>query len=119
MKLTKLVLHFSDFSVSFYDIYKKQEINLTIGVHLLQRGPWKDFCVCDVAPGGAAGAAPVKFRRARRRSWPGKGRGRSYEALGVDLQRIWGGLYRRGCSTAAAGGRRCAPSSGEVGRPVA
>jgi hypothetical protein len=32
----KLVLHFSDFSVIFYVIYKNQEITFTIGVHLLQ-----------------------------------------------------------------------------------
>jgi hypothetical protein len=52
---------FSDFSVIFYAIYKKQEINLTIGVHLLQRGPWKDFCVCNVAPrgGGRCGSGEI------------------------------------------------------------
>jgi hypothetical protein len=79
MNPTKLVLHFSDFSVIFYAIYKKQEINLTIGVHLLQRGPSKDFCVCNVAP-----------RRGGRRGWAksgelaaGLGRGRMGEGLGV------------------------------------
>jgi hypothetical protein len=32
----KIGLHFSDFSVIFYPIYKNQEITFTIGVHLLQ-----------------------------------------------------------------------------------
>jgi hypothetical protein len=36
MNPTKLALHFSDFSVIFYAIYKNQEITFTIGVHLLQ-----------------------------------------------------------------------------------
>jgi hypothetical protein len=39
---TKLVLYFSDFSVIFYAIFKNQEITFTIGVHLLQQGPWKE-----------------------------------------------------------------------------
>jgi muramoyltetrapeptide carboxypeptidase LdcA involved in peptidoglycan recycling len=36
MNPKKLVLHFSDFSVIFYAIYKNQGITFTIGVHLLQ-----------------------------------------------------------------------------------
>jgi hypothetical protein len=53
--------------------------------------PWKDFCVCNVVPRGAAGAAPVEFRRARRRTWPGKDGGGSRGALGFDL-RGWTGV---------------------------
>jgi hypothetical protein len=93
MNTTKLVLHFSDFSVIFYAIYKKQEINLTIEVHLLQQGPWKDFGFRNVVPGGAAGAAPVQFRRARRRTWSEKGWGRSYGLLGSGLG-FWTGVER-------------------------
>jgi hypothetical protein len=36
MNPTKLALHFADFSVILYAIYKNQEITFTIGVHLLQ-----------------------------------------------------------------------------------
>jgi hypothetical protein len=115
MNPTKLVSHFSDFSVIFYAIYKNQEITFTIGVHLLHGGPWKEFGCCKVAPG-----------RGSRRGWAnsgelaaGLGRRRAGEgptgALGVDLDRIWGArLYRRASSTAAAGGRHCAPGSGET-----
>jgi hypothetical protein len=42
--------------VIFYPIYKNQEITFTIGVHLLQWGPWKEFGCCNVAPGRLAGA---------------------------------------------------------------
>jgi hypothetical protein len=85
MNPTKLVLHFSDFSVISYAIYKKWEIHLTIGVHLLQRGPWKDLCVCNVTPGARWPARLAKFRRTRRGSWPGKDGGGSRGALGFDL----------------------------------
>jgi hypothetical protein len=46
-------LHFSDFYVIFYAIYKNQENGNTIGVTLLQEGPWKEFDVCNVALGAA------------------------------------------------------------------
>jgi hypothetical protein len=36
MNPKKLVLHFSDFSVIFYAIYKILEFTFIIGVHLLQ-----------------------------------------------------------------------------------
>jgi hypothetical protein len=39
MNPTKLALHFSDFSVIFYAIYKNQENGNTIGVTLLQERP--------------------------------------------------------------------------------
>jgi hypothetical protein len=51
MNPTKLVSNFSNFSVIFYAIYKNQEITFTIGVHLLQGGPWKEFGCCNVVPG--------------------------------------------------------------------
>jgi hypothetical protein len=73
------------FSVIFYTIYNNQEITFTIGVHLLQQGPWKDFGFRNVVPWGAAGAAPVKFRPVGRRCSLGKDWGRAYGLLGVDL----------------------------------
>jgi hypothetical protein len=47
----KIFSHFTDFSVIFYAIYKKQENGNTIGVTLLQEGPWKVLLLCNVAPG--------------------------------------------------------------------
>jgi hypothetical protein len=74
-------------------------------VWVLQGSPWARWP-----------ARVGQFRRARRGTWPEKGWGGSYGALGVDLHRIWGARqYRRASSTAAAGGWRCAPSSGETG----
>jgi hypothetical protein len=48
-----LVLHFSGFSVIFYEIYKKHGNGNTIGVTLLQEGPWKELLLCNVALGAA------------------------------------------------------------------
>jgi hypothetical protein len=62
MNLTKLALHFSDFSVIFYAIYKNQEIANTIGVTLLKEGPWKELGVCNVAPGGGWPARAAGIR---------------------------------------------------------
>jgi hypothetical protein len=50
MDPTKLVSQFSEFSVIFYAIYKIQQSNLTIGVYLLRKGPWKVSGPCNVAP---------------------------------------------------------------------
>jgi hypothetical protein len=79
MNPTKLVLHFSDFSVIFYTIYKNQQTHFTILVALLQGGPWKDLCVCNVAPrcGGRCGWANSGELAV------GLGRGRMGEGLGV------------------------------------
>jgi hypothetical protein len=66
MNPKKLVLHFSDFAVILYAIYKNQEIPFTIGVHLLQQGPWKECWLCNVAPGRGW---PARFAGV----WPGKG----------------------------------------------
>jgi hypothetical protein len=72
---TKAVLHFSDFSVICYAIYKNQEITFTIGVHLLQQGPWKEISLCNVAPGrgwpARVSQIPARFAGV----WPGKGWG--------------------------------------------
>jgi hypothetical protein len=46
-----LVLHFSDFSVISYAIYKNQPLTFTIGVALLQQGPWEDFYFRNVVHG--------------------------------------------------------------------
>jgi hypothetical protein len=75
----KFVLHFSDFSVIFYAIYKKQGNDNTIGVILLQEGPWKELLLCNVALGAAG-----------RRGWANsgelagaRGRGRAGEGSRV------------------------------------
>jgi hypothetical protein len=72
---TKLVLHFSDFSVIFYAIYKNQKTHFTILVALLQGGPWKDLGFCNVAPGRGWPARVGQIPASRRRAWPGKGTG--------------------------------------------
>jgi hypothetical protein len=36
--------------VSFYAIYKIQQIGSTIGVTFLQLGPWKESGLCNLAP---------------------------------------------------------------------
>jgi hypothetical protein len=71
-----MVLHFSDFSMIFYAIYKKQPNHITIGVNLLQGGPRKDLFFCNVVPGARAAVRFAGIRRARRRSWPGEDGGR-------------------------------------------
>jgi hypothetical protein len=73
MNPTKLVLHFSDFSVIFYAIYKKQEMANTIGVTLLQEGPWKVYCVCNVALGARWPARLAKIPARLAVVRPGKG----------------------------------------------
>jgi hypothetical protein len=107
MNPTKSVLHFSDFSVIFYSIYKNLEIPSTIGIHLLQGSPRKVSLLCNVVPRGAAGAAPVKFRRARRQTWPGKDGGGSRGALGFDLMG-WTGVEGLQRAALAAPGRMAA-----------
>jgi hypothetical protein len=69
----KIGFTFSDFYMIFYAIYKNQEITFTIGVHLLQQGPWKEIFLCNVAPGrgwpARVSQIPVRFAGV----WPGKG----------------------------------------------
>jgi hypothetical protein len=69
----KLDLHFSDFPVIFYAIYKNQEITSTIGVHLLQGGPRKATGFCNVAPRGCRPARGRKIPVRLAGVWPGKG----------------------------------------------
>jgi hypothetical protein len=80
----KLVLHFSDFSVIFYAIYKNQEITFTISVALLQQGPWKEIFLCNVVLGAAGRRGLAKFRRGSLRF----GRGRGGGWLGAHLGSI-------------------------------
>jgi hypothetical protein len=72
MNPTKLGLHFADFSVIFYAIYKNQENHFTIGVTQLQEGPRN--CCFAMWPLGAAGRCGWgKFLRGS----PEFGRGRA------------------------------------------
>jgi hypothetical protein len=67
-----LVLHFSDFAVIFYAIYKNQENTFTIGVHLLQQGPWEDFEFRNVVHGRGGRCGLGKFRRCAAGFRPGR-----------------------------------------------
>jgi hypothetical protein len=51
MDPTKLVLHFSDFSVIFYAIYKKQPKQFYYFIYQLQGGPRKELQIRNVVPG--------------------------------------------------------------------
>jgi hypothetical protein len=53
MKPTKLGLNFSNFSMIFYAIYKKQPNALYYLSYQLQEGPRKEFLFCNVVPGTA------------------------------------------------------------------
>jgi hypothetical protein len=46
-----LALHFSEFSVIFYAIYKISQLTFPIGDALLQLGPWQELLLRNVAPG--------------------------------------------------------------------
>jgi hypothetical protein len=106
MDPAKLVLHFSDFFVIFYAIYKKQGNGNTIGVTLLREGPWKDFRVCNVVP-----------RRGGRRGWAksgelaavlGRGRARGWSRGARGL--VWGvGQGRGDAGERPAGSQRLRP----------
>jgi hypothetical protein len=71
----KIGFTFFWFFLILYAIYKNQEITFTIGVHLLQWGPWKELEFRNVAPGrgwpARVSQIPVRFARV----WPGKGTG--------------------------------------------
>jgi lipid-binding SYLF domain-containing protein len=56
-----LGLHFSDFSMIFYAIYKKQAIHFTIGVTTCRMTLGKEFSFAMWPLGRAAGAAPAKI----------------------------------------------------------
>jgi hypothetical protein len=81
----KISFAFFRFFYNFYAIYKKQAIHFTIGVTVLQGGPRKDLWFRNVAPGRGRSARVAGIRRARRRSWPGKGWGGAYGPLGSYL----------------------------------
>jgi hypothetical protein len=129
---TKLSLHFSDFSMIFYEIYKIQQKALILfKIHFaagtlermgtLPKCPWFAFRPSEsigplqLGPPGRPAAVRPKFRQARQCSRSGKGGATLGESLGVGLHRTWGpGLCQRAGSTAAASSRRCAPVSGEA-----
>jgi hypothetical protein len=75
----KLVSHFSEFSVIFYTIYKKQGNCNSIGVTLLRIGPWKEWNACNVAPMAAGRRGLANSGEAGGAC----GRGRGGEGLGV------------------------------------
>jgi hypothetical protein len=86
MNLTQLVLHFSDFSVSFYAIYKNQPTLKYRFRTVLQQGPWKflfsyrNALALRISPreqGGPRNAAP---------GVRGEGGGRLKAHLGVDFR---------------------------------
>jgi hypothetical protein len=113
---TKLVLHFYDFSMIFYTIYKKQPNHFTIGVNLLQGGPRKEIFFCNVAPGRSTSGGPAKFRPTAGRGRPGTGGGESKGCCGPILGVGWGqGGVRRGAAPAARPGGRRGLCAGEVG----
>jgi hypothetical protein len=116
-----LVSHFSEFSVIFYTIYKNQQFNLTIGVYLLRKGPWKDLHVCNVAPRGGWPARAAGIRRGRRSSCPGKGWRRVRGVLGFDLGTWPGGwrLRRAARRWSGRGGRGCLRTPARMARAVA
>jgi hypothetical protein len=85
---TKLVVHFSDFSIIFYAIYKKQPKVKHYLRSNFHRGPWKFLQVYNHAPTlhktppetlqtlqchprAPAGGGPAKFRRTGGRDRPG------------------------------------------------
>jgi hypothetical protein len=90
--LTKLVSHFSEFSVIFYAIYKVQQICVTIGVTFCESDPGKICSFAMYSSGWPAGAA-AGIRRGRRRSGLGKGRRMARGVLGPDLG-AWPGRWR-------------------------
>jgi hypothetical protein len=103
MNPAKLVLHFSDFSVIFYTIYKFQpKLKYYLRITLCS-GPWKlqvltkntlAFAVrplvlkrtsqCD--PRRPVGAAPAEIRRPTALGCGGKGGGSLVAHLGVDFR---------------------------------
>jgi hypothetical protein len=64
--------------VIFYTIYKNQINDLTVGVYLLRKGPWKGFGFCNVTPMAAgrrglanSGELAGAFDRGRGGGWLG------------------------------------------------
>jgi hypothetical protein len=112
----KIGLHFSDFFVIVYAIYKIRQICVTIGVTFLQIRPWKELNVCNVALGLPAGAGcrnPARPTALAGRERAGEGpRGSRvrFGALDGVEELLAGGAPvargggRRGCSLAGEGG---------------
>jgi hypothetical protein len=82
MDPTKLVSHFSEFSVIFYVIYNFQQTALTVGVTFLQLGPWKDVQVCNVFPPAAGRRGLADSGEAGGSLARGRGGGGSRDYLG-------------------------------------
>jgi hypothetical protein len=102
---------FLRFSTQFTKISKGTN---TISVATLQSGPWEEIPFCNVVPGGAAGAAPAKFRWGPAAGLAGDVRGVVLGWLGLDLgARLEEGLPEGRAHRSAGGGcRGCL--SGEV-----
>jgi hypothetical protein len=96
---TKLVLHFSDFSMIFYAIYKKQESHFYYLSYSFAVRPSERSLVLQCGPWGRPARLRPNSGRGRRRGRSGKGAGRRRGALGP----TWGvGLG----GEAGGGGRR-------------
>jgi hypothetical protein len=121
MNPTKLVLHFSDFSVIFYAIYNIQQKHLYYLRIVLQQGPWRflfsyrSALALRISPreeGGLAmrplGGRPARLRPNSGRAGGGAGRGRAGEVHKVAREpmgvRIW--AQRRPARQLGGGGRR-------------
>jgi hypothetical protein len=75
MNPTKLVLHFSDFPVIFYTIYKKQGNGKHYWSYPFARKTLESLLCLQCSPRGGWPARVGKIRRALRGSWSGKGKG--------------------------------------------
>jgi hypothetical protein len=100
MDSTKLVSHFSDFSVILYTIYKNQQTALTIGLTFLQLRPWKDLNVRNVVPMAAGRRGFCNSGEAGGVLAQGRGGGGSRGVLGL----VWAGV--EGGETAGGSGPR-------------
>jgi hypothetical protein len=106
-----LVLHFSDFSVIFYAIYKNQQTHFTILVALLQGGPRKEMFLCNVVPGSGGRRGVAKFRRCLAGVGPGRvgerstGHGHSVSGVGRGRGGSGRGAYRLPAAASATAGQ--------------
>jgi hypothetical protein len=75
MNPTKLVLHFSDFSMIFYAIYKKQESHFYYLSYPFAGRPSERNFVLQCGPGRGWPARGGQIPASRRRAWPGTGWG--------------------------------------------
>jgi hypothetical protein len=97
--------------VIFYAIYKNHEITFTIGVHLLQQGPWADFGFRNVVLGRGGRRGLGKFRRCAAGFRPGRvgegsmGHGGSVSWVGRGRGGSGGGAHRQPAAASAAAGQ--------------